>query len=94
MGIIAALFKEYKIVELIDTLLPKPGNHQFVTHGEAILAMVMQGLGFSNHRLYLSAEFFSHVAIEGLFSKKVKAEHFTSEVFAGTLDGILRYIYS
>jgi transposase len=91
LGIIAAIFKEYKIVELIDSLLPKPGNHQFVTHGEAILAMVMQGLGFSNHRLYLSAEFFSHVAIEGLFSKKVKAEHFTSEVFAGTLDAIFKY---
>lgn len=91
LGIIAAIFKEYKIVELIDSLLPKTGNHQFVTHGEAILAMVMQGLGFSNHRLYLSAEFFSHVAIEGLFGKKVKAEHFTSEVFAGTLYAIFKY---
>jgi hypothetical protein len=28
LGIIAAIFKQYKIVELIDTLLPKTSNNQ------------------------------------------------------------------
>jgi transposase len=91
LGIIAAIFKEYKIVERIDTILPKTSNNQNITHGEAILAMVMQGLGFSNHRLYLSAEFFSHVAMRGLFRSTIKAEHFTADTFGRTLDAIYKY---
>jgi len=57
LEIIAAIFKEYKVVERINSLLPKISNNQNVTHGEVILSMIMQGLGFSNRRLYLSAEF-------------------------------------
>jgi len=91
LGIIAAIFKEYKIAERIDSLLPKISNNQTITHGEAILAMVMQGLGFSNHRLYLSAEFFSHVAMQGLFRSTIKAEHFTADTFGRTLDAIYKY---
>jgi transposase len=69
LGIIAAIFKEYKMVERINSLLPKISNNQNVTHGEVILSMIMQGLGFSNLRLYLSAEFFSHVAMQGIYGK-------------------------
>ncbi len=74
LGIIAAIFKDYKIVERINTLLPKISNNQNVTHGEVVLSMIMQGLGFSNHRLYFLAEFFSHVAKQGLFREGVRAE--------------------
>ena len=44
--IIAAIFKQYKIVELIDALLPKTSNNQNISHCEVIQSMVMQGLGF------------------------------------------------
>ena len=44
-GIIAALFKEYRIIEKIDSLLPKTSRNQKVTHGEVVFAMVQQGLG-------------------------------------------------
>jgi hypothetical protein len=71
--------KSIKIVERIDSLLPKTSNNQNITHGEVIQALVMQGLGFSNHRLYLSAEFFSHVAMNSLFNSKIKSEHFTPD---------------
>src|ERR1017187_202149 len=91
LGILAAIFKEYKIVERIDSLLPKKSNNQNITHGEVIQAMVMQGLGFSNHRLYLSAEFFSHVAMDSIFSSKIKFEHFTPDTIGRTLDAIFKY---
>ncbi|MBT8373505.1 MAG: DUF4277 domain-containing protein, partial [Deltaproteobacteria bacterium] len=77
LGIIASIFKEYKIVERIDSILPKTSNNQNVTHGEVALAMVMQGLGFTNNRFYLSAEFFSHAPMHGLFRAEVQAKHFT-----------------
>lgn len=91
LGIIASIFKEYRIVERINLLLPKKSNNQNVSHGEVILAMVMQGLGFNNHRFYLSAEFFSHIELKGLFKQGVRAEHFTPDTMARTLDAIYDY---
>jgi transposase len=91
LGILAAIFKEFKIVERIDSLLPKKSNNQNITHGEVIQAMVMQGLGFSNHRLYLSAEFFSHVAMDSIFNSKIKFEYFTADTIGRTLDAIFKY---
>ena len=91
LGIITSLFQEYKIIDIIDSLLPKESNNQNVTHGEIILAMVMQGLGFSNQRLYLTSEFFSHVAMENLFKPGVKPEHFNASTISRTLDAIYNY---
>lgn len=91
LGIIASIFKEYRIVEKIDLILPKTSNNQNVSHGEVILAMVMQGLGFTNHRLYLSSEFFSHVSTYDLFRPGVKAEHFNADTIGRTLDEIFNY---
>lgn len=86
LGIIASIFKECRIMERIDLLLPKVSNNQHVTHGEIILAM--QGLGFNSNRIYLSSEFLSHVAIFDLFRPGVKAEYFTADTIGRTLDAI------
>ena len=91
LGLIASIFKEYDIVKKIDSILPKTSNNQNISHGEAILAMVIQGPRFSNHRLYLSGEFFSHVALYGMFRPEVKAEHFNGDTFGRTLDAIFKY---
>ena len=91
LGLVVSIFKKYKIVEKIDKLLPKNSYNHHITHGEAVLAMVVQGLGFTNHRLYLSSHYFHHIALEGLFRPEVKAEHFTPNAFSRTLDAIYNY---
>ena len=91
LGLIAAIFKQHKIVERIDSLLPKTSNNQKITHGEAILAMVMQGLDFTNHRLYMSRSFFTSISMLGLFRPDVKPEHFTYDTFGRALDAIYKY---
>ena len=91
LGIIASIFKQHKIVDRIDSLLPKNSNNQKITHGEAILAMVMQGLGFTNHRIYLAKNYFDDISMLGLFRPDVKAEYFTADTFARTLDAIYKY---
>ena len=92
LGIIASIFKEYGIIEKIDSLLPPKtsANHK-ITHGQAIFAMVLQGLGFSKQRLYLSPEYLSHVAVAELFGPNVKAEYFNSDRLDRTLDAIYKY---
>lgn len=50
LGIIGAIFREYKLIEKIDALLPKTSPNQKISHGEAVLAMIMQGLGYTRFR--------------------------------------------
>ena len=91
LGIICAIFKEYKLIQKIDALLPKTSLNQKISHGEAVLAMIMQGLGYTNHRLYLSKEFFSNLALADLFKPGLEYENFNSSVLSRTLDEIYKY---
>ena len=55
------------------------------------MGIVMQALGFSNQRLYLASEFFSHVAMENLFRKDVRPQDFNPSTISRTLDAIFEY---
>lgn len=57
LGILAAIFKEYKIIERIDLILPKTSNNQNITHGEVIEAMVMQSLTTTLFSLFLQENY-------------------------------------
>lgn len=41
LGLVAAVFKELKLVERIDEILPKTSKNVKVSHGQALMAMVM-----------------------------------------------------
>ena len=61
-GLIAGICKKIHLVELIDELLPKTRGAVKVSHGEAVLAMIMNGLGFRERRLYLTSLFYKDKA--------------------------------
>jgi transposase len=91
LGIIAAIAKKYKLVEIIDQLLPKNGNNQNLSHGQVVLAMIYQALGLSNDRIYLAEKFFNNLPLEKLFNRGVCAQDFKKDSFARTLDSIHYY---
>ena len=47
LGFVAGICKELNIAEVIDTILPKD-NHYHVSHGQAVVAMILNGLGFQS----------------------------------------------
>ena len=56
-GLVAAVCKDLKIAERIDArLVAEPGR--VVSAGQAVVAMILNGLGFTNRRLYLTHQFF------------------------------------
>jgi transposase len=57
LGLIAGIFREFEIDKLVDEILPKKRDHN-VPHSICILAMVINGLGFTDQRLYLFPDFF------------------------------------
>lgn len=52
LGLVAAQFDDLGLVELIDQVVPQDKEKRNVSLGQAIKAMVVNGLGFANHTLF------------------------------------------
>ncbi len=66
---------------------PKKPSH-IVTHGEAVKALLLNCLGFTERRLYLMPEYFDDVATERLIGEGIEAKHLNQYLFGETLDEI------
>jgi transposase len=53
LGIITGVFRELEVDKFIDDKLPNNRDHN-IPHSVCILAMILNGLGFINQRLYIS----------------------------------------
>ena len=92
MGLIAGTIQDINLVEKIDKLLPLNTEKGVVTtNGQRVSAMIMNGLGFMNDRLYMVQEFFDDKPMEKLFNGDVKAEHFNDDALGRALDSIYEY---
>lgn len=91
LGLIAAIFNEYGVTERINTLIPKRSNNQKVTHAQAIQAMIYQGLGFSQKRLYSAKQFFSGTPIQQLLGLDVSLDMLNDKVLGRALDAVYAY---
>jgi transposase len=86
-GIISGLFKELGLCKVIDDLMPKSRVCN-VTHGQTVLAMVINGLGFTERRLYMFPDFFANLPTERLLGDGVLPEHLNEYALGETLDKI------
>ena len=86
LGLAAGMCKELKIAETIDRLLPPTEKH--ISHGNAVCAMVLNGLGFVNQQLYLVPEFFRNKPVERLIGPGITAEQLNDDTLGRTLDAI------
>lgn len=86
LGLIAGMCKELNIAETIDQLLP-PTDKQ-VSHGTAVCAMILNGLGFVNQRLYLVPEFFRNKPVDHLLGTDITADQLNDDTLGRTLDAI------
>ena len=72
-GLVAASCRELKLVERINTRIGSTDPRRVIQPGVAVMAMIINGLGFSNRRLYLTPQFFKNKCIEQLFEQDIKA---------------------
>ena len=87
LGLIVVVFKEQKLVERIDEMLAKTSKNVRVSTGQAVMAMVMQGHGYSNNQLSFSTDFYSQVGLGPLFDERiVDYKHLNAFTFGRTLD--------
>jgi transposase len=90
-GLVAALINKLRIVEHADSLMPKISNNSGISHGKIIKAMILNGLGFTERRLYMVSSFFEHKPIDKLLGEEVKAEDLNDDQIGRTLDAIYNF---
>src|SRR5262245_58642805 len=84
LGIVAGIRREIGLAEYVDALAGP--NQQQVSVGTATVAMIMNGLGFSNRRLYLVSQFFATKPVEHLLGPGIRAEMLHDDCLGRTLD--------
>lgn len=86
LGIVSGVCGEIGLSEWLDS---RAGvSERKVSIGAATVAMVLNGLGFSNRRLYLVPQFFANKPVELLLGEGIKAEDLNDDCLGRALDWI------
>lgn len=91
LGLVSAMVDELGIVEWIDRVLPKDPEKQIVSYGQAVKAMILNGLGFNQRTLYLTPLFFQDKPVGRLLGEGIEARHLNDDLLGRTLDAIFAY---
>src|SRR5579863_2046225 len=84
LGIVAGVCREIGLAEWLDA--HEPEKRQQVSVGTATVAMVLNGLGFSNRQLYLVPQYFANKPVEHLLGPGISAEMLNDDCLGRTLD--------
>jgi transposase len=86
LGLVAGMFEELGITEVIDRATKQNPEMRIVTAGHAVKAMVLNGLGFINQQLYLVPHFFHNKPISRLIAPGIQASHLNDDTLGRALD--------
>jgi transposase len=84
------MFDKLGIGKYIDEELTKTRHHH-ISHGTAVKALTLNGLGYTESRLSLVSEFYEDIATERLLGAGIKPEYLNEYAFGETLDAIAAY---
>ncbi|MCS4150726.1 IS1634 family transposase [Salinibacter ruber] len=91
LGLVAGMFEELEIGDRIDEHIDQDLDERKVSVGQAVKAMVLNGFGFVQQRLYLTPQFFERVPTERLIGEGVQPEHLNHGVLGRALDDLFEY---
>ena len=84
LGIVAGACREVGIAEWLDE---RAGDQRrSVSMGTATVAMILNGLGFSNRQLYLVPQYFENKPVEHLLGEGITADMLNDDCLGRTLD--------
>ena len=91
LGLVAGMFDELGIGDIIDQATQQNPETRDLTVGEAVKAMVLNGLGFINQTLYLVPRFFHHKPTSPLISLRVAPAQLNDDALGRALDTLYAY---
>jgi len=84
LGIVAGICNQIGLIEQVDNHIGE--QHRDVSVGQAVQAMVLNGLGFVSRPLYLTPEFFHTKPVDMLIGDGVTAEKLNDDCLGRALD--------
>ena len=87
LGLVAGVARKIRLVETIGEWIP-PAPQRGVTVGEAVLALVLNGLGFVSRPLYLTPAFFETKPVGTLIGEGVTEEDLNESTLGRALDDL------
>lgn len=87
LGIVAGVCEQIDLIGQIDARIPDTGRK--VSVGQAVQAMVLNGLGLIGRALYLTPEFYEGKPVDLLIGKDIEAVDLNSDSLGKALD----YLY-
>ena len=85
----AGICNEIGLIETIDAQIPNAGRK--VSIGQAIQAMILNGLGFVSRPLYLSPEFFHNKPVDLLVGAGIEAADLNDDCLGRALDQVFKH---
>jgi transposase len=89
LGIVAGVCQEAGIAEWLDKQAGE--DRRSVSVGKATVAMVLNGLGFSNRQLYLVPQYFENKPVEHLLGEGITADMLNDDCLGRTLDWLYEH---
>jgi transposase len=86
LGLVAGMFDELGIGDVLDQATHQNPEMRDLTGGEAVKAMVLNGLGFINHALSLVPRFFQNKPTYRLISPRVAPAQLNDDALGRVLD--------
>src|SRR5246127_5699942 len=91
LGLVAGMFDELGIGDVIDQATQQNPELRDLTVGEAVKAMVLNGLGFINQALYLVPRFFQNKPTFRLISPRVAPDQLNDDALGRALETLYAY---
>lgn len=89
LGLVAGMCSELKISKIIDQHIPAQSADKILSTGNAVVGLILNGLGFVNRRLYLVPNFFENKPVDKLLNVSyLKSEHFNDDALGRSLDAL------
>jgi transposase len=86
LGLVAGMFDELGLGDVMDQATQQHPEMRDLTVGEAVKAMVLNGLGLINQALYLVPRFFQNKPTSRLISPRVAPEQLNDDALGRALD--------
>lgn len=91
LGLVAGMFDELGIGDVLDRAMQHTPETRIVTVGNAVKAMVLNGLGFVNQQLSLVSMFLQNKPTQRLIAPGTDAQHLHDDTLGRALDLLYAY---
>ena len=89
LGIVAGVCREVGIAAWLDKQVGE--SRRDVSVGTAVVAMILNGLGFANRQLYLVPQFFANKPVEHLLGEGITADMLNDDSLGRALDWLYEH---